>query len=597
MSHPQLGELAPVGGLVDAQRAAHLLGVDVRTFHVWATRSKTATSGIPAAMPKPVATMNGQIYRVKDIEAFGRRIALTTRGPRTLERVRGAYFTPDHATHIMSSWALRTPHDTVLEPSVGDGRFVRTVQAVAAQRGWGRLEIHAVELDEATAQQVREADLGLTSLHVGDFLAADHLPKVDVVIGNPPYVRVRELAPSLARNAMRAVQQAIHQPMDPAGSAWMPFVAKATTLLVPGGRLAFVLPLDFTYVRYARALWSFLGDSFGRLQVLRFKERVFPDILQNVLILLADRRGERTRTVELIARERITDLDEADLAGGAGIPIDDIVTGDRAFLKALLPAATVDALDALAPHTERAGERLKFNIGYVSGSKKFFHPTPQQIRAFRLPARSLRPTVASSRQLSRQGLCTSMIPVTEHLWLPGEKLTKGEREYIAQGEQDGIDMAYKCRIRPSWYRVPGVKTPDVVLTTFSDPPRLHVNDAGWVASNSVLGGTMRPGQDSLTFAHSWYTPLTQLSAELEIHSLGGGVMVAVPREADAVQVLTNEATRPVDPSCLTKAMASADRTAAYTVGAGAIAELIGPEGLGAVQLGADTLTGWRRAQG
>lgn len=597
MSNSQLGELDPVNGLLDARRAANLLGVDVKTFKVWATRSKTATSGIPAAMPKPVASMHGQIYRSEDIEAFGRHLALTSRAPRTLERERGAYFTPDRATEFMSAWALRAPNDTVLEPSLGDGRFVEAIQAVADNRGWGRVAVHAAELDEATAQGVRERGLELASLHIGDFLAPNDLPKVDVVIGNPPYVRIRELDTTLGRNALQATQQAIHLPMDPAGSAWMPFVAKGTTLLTPGGRLAFVLPLDFTYVRYARPLWSFLGRSFGRLQVLRFKERVFPDILQNVLILLADQRGEQTDTVELITHDRITDLPGGHIEGGTRISIDDVITGDRAFLKALLPQEAADALEAIGPSSERAFDRIKFNIGYVSGSKKFFHPTAELIRTYKLPATSLYPTIGASRQLSRQGLRTSVIPVTEYLWLPGEKLTKGERDYITYGEAEGFDMAYKCRIRTSWYRVPGVKKPDVVLTTFSDPPRLHVNDAGWKASNSVLGGTLRAGQDALNFAYSWYTPLTQLSAELEIHSLGGGVMVAVPREADAIQVLTNSSTRKVDPQVLTEALKSTDRMAAYAVGGQAIVDLIGKDGLDAVQRGAETLASWRRAQG
>ena len=45
---------------------------------------------------------------------------------------------------------------------------------------------------------------------------------------------------------------------------------------------------------------------------------------------------------------------------------------------------------------------------------------------------------------------------------------------------------------------------------------------------------------------SWYSPLTLLSAELEVHSLGGGVMVAVPREADAIRILYPDSTLQLD---------------------------------------------------
>ena len=44
-------------------------------------------------------------------------------------------------------------------------------------------------------------------------------------------------------------------------------------------------------------------------------------------------------------------------------------------------------------------------------------------------------------------------------------------------------------------------------------------------------------------AASWYNTLTLLSVELKVHSLGGGVLVFIPGETDAVEV--------IDPTTLT----------------------------------------------
>lgn len=591
-------DLAPVNGLVDNRRAAAMLGVSVGTFKVWATRSKTATSGIAAAMPAPVATMNGHVYRADEIEEFGRHIALSARTVRTAQRSLGAYFTPDDAAAMMVRWAVRGEEDVILEPSVGDGQFALAAQQYAASRGWGALDLHACELDPATAAQaVASGAVSQSRLHVGDFLAASDLPMVDVVVGNPPYVRVRELEGPLRRNALEAAASTMGGlAMDSAGSVWMPFVSKATAQLKRGGRLAFVLPLDFTYVRYARPLWDLLGRSFGRIRVLRFRERVFPDILQNVLILLAEERGGTTAQVEQVAHDRLADMPDGEIGAGVPIALEDVVGGERAFQVALLPQATRDALTQISVHTVAASERVKFNIGYVAGDKTFFHPDQGTIKDFRLRKASLAPTVESSRQLSRAGIGTSSLSPSAWLWLPDDKLTKGEREYVAQGEREGVDMRYKCRIRKPWYRVPGVKTPDLLLTTFSDRPRLHLNDAGWVASNSVLCGYARPGEDARGFVDSWYTPLTLLSTELQIHSLGGGVMIAVPREADSVQVLDRAATQQADPDALDAALRSGAADAAYDVGAASVEALVGAEGLAAIREGADVLMRWRKAQ-
>jgi len=587
----------PIHGLVDARRAAAMLGVSINVFKVWASRSHDATVGVAAAMPKPIARLNGQVYLATEIEEFGRLLAMSQRSPRSRQRSLGSYFTPDSAAQLMVSWAIRDPADILLEPSLGDGRFARAAQGVAVGRGWKPLQLHGCEIDpEAAALAVSSGAVTADLLHVGDFLAAGDIPPVDLVVGNPPYVRMRELSTALRTNAEQAIRDVLQQEMDPAGSVWMPFVAKSVKHLKVNGRLALVLPLDFTYVRYARPLWDLLGCSFGRIRVVRCRERVFPDILQNVLILMAEGKGQSTSQVELVARDRLADVQQGLDEEGVPIPIDTISRGERGFQHALLPRGTRDVLSLLEQHSGRADERVKFNIGYVSGNKTFFHPSDEVVRRYRLPQRSLRPTAATSRDLARKALCTDQMEESAHLWLPDGKLTKGEQEYVAQGELEGVDMAFKCRIRKPWYVVPGVKTPDFLLTTFSDLPRLHVNNADWTASNSVLGGFLRSNNDADSFVDSWYTPLTLLSAEMEVHSLGGGVMVAVPREADSVLVLNKDATKRANRRHLDSALRKGNMEDAYAVGAPAIVKLVGAGGLEAVQRGIETLAAWRKAQ-
>lgn len=157
-------------------------------------------------------------------------------------------------------------------------------------------------------------------------------------------------------------------------------------------------------------------------------------------------------------------------------------------------------------------------------------------------------------------------------------------------------MAYKCRIRKPWYKVPGVRVPDIFLTTFSDRPRLHVNDAGWVATNSVLGGFTRPNVDIAAFVSSWYTPFTLLSIELEVHSLGGGVMIAVPGEADAVRLLDEDKTLAIDQGILDEALRSGDMERAYDLGSESVRRLVGQDGLSAIWKGVETLEMWRKSQ-
>ena len=65
----RIGSEVAVNGLVDSQRAAELLGISVNTFKVWASRSRSAKTGIAADMPKSVATMHGRVYLLENSDA------------------------------------------------------------------------------------------------------------------------------------------------------------------------------------------------------------------------------------------------------------------------------------------------------------------------------------------------------------------------------------------------------------------------------------------------------------------------------------------------------------------------------------------------
>ena len=87
-----------------------------------------------------------------------------------------------------------------------------------------------------------------------------------------------------------------------------------------------------------------------------------------------------------------------------------------------------------------------------------------------------------------------------------------------------------------WYKVPDVRVPDVLLSVFKESPSLVLNDAGLVASNSLLCGFLRPACTAEQFILAWYTSLTRLSCELQVHSLGGGVLVLIPGEVASIRI-------------------------------------------------------------
>jgi hypothetical protein len=153
------------------------------------------------------------------------------------------------------------------------------------------------------------------------------------------------------------------------------------------------------------------------------------------------------------------------------------------------------------------------------------------------------------------------------LWLPDAKrLTKGEAQYVGRGESLEISKRYKCSVRSPWYVVPGIETPDVVISVFSERPLMLANDDGFFASNSLICGYLKEEAQLPRLLLAWYTSITQLSFELEVHSLGGGVLVAVPRELAKVRIPTvAQPTKRILKS-LDKALSQNDVDAAIGIG-------------------------------
>lgn len=512
----------------------------------------------------------------------------------------GAYYTPTSAADHMADWLVRTGGERVLEPSFGEGIFLKAVADAAARHKMDAVTVCGFEINEEAVQHARQVPFGALAddLRNEDFLSAAPFG-VDAVIGNPPYVRLRNLPPDQKERALETAARVLGEDMRTSGSVWMPFVLHAMRFLNMTGRMAVVLPHELTYVKYARPLWRALGQHFGSLRVARTHERLFPDLLQDVVILFADHFGAQTDHVTYRPYGDMDDLLEGRPVAEEALSIEAIAQGERVFTRALLSDELRQLLSGkVAAATRPAREVVTFNIGYVTGNKSFFHPDEDVADDFDLPERSLRPAVASTRMLRETGVRSSALQAPGTLFLPDpDALTAGERRYIEQGEADGVNEAYKCRVRDPWFVVPNVRVPDVLVSVFSESPVLLVNDAGHVATNSLLCGYIQEGQTTASaLAASWYTTLMRLQFELEVHALGGGVMVMVPGEAGRLR-LPCDVTAPDDHLAqIDRLMQDGDLDAAYAQGD----DLILRDQLGfdraelsLIKEGIDTLAHWR----
>lgn len=188
----------------------------------------------------------------------------------------------------------------VLDPTCGAGAFLLAAWQIlieiehvidlyappeAGAARVGAHQLHGVDVDGVAAHACRVV-LGLVAgpgahISAGDATAAGALPRVDVVIGNPPFVRKRvddlpaDLASRRAGNLAAAVCE------------------RALRAIRPGGHMALVMPISVASAGTYRGLREVLDDACAHVWACHFDaipQALFPDAVQRITLLHARRQ-------------------------------------------------------------------------------------------------------------------------------------------------------------------------------------------------------------------------------------------------------------------------------------------------------------------
>lgn len=473
----------------------------------------------------------------------------TAKGEDTAElrKARGAFFTPEPISRFIARWAIRAAEDRVLEPSAGDAEFMLAAAARLSDLSVGGClpVVEGVEIHEASAAIGRDrvvAAGAVPSIMISDFFDVPASPEYDAVIGNPPYIRYQDFS-GTSRNKARRAALAAGVGLTGLASSWAAFTVHSALFLREGGRLGLVLPAELLSVNYAAPVRQFLFESFRDVDLVLFEKQVFPGAEADVVLLLADGYGKGP--TDHASFRQTTDADtlaSMDQVATTWTPTSADAKWTGSLVSQAAAAMLVD-LQAQGVFTELQtwGETT---LGTVTGNNKFFAMSPARARTLGLHTgetlplsppgsahlRGLALTKSALRRLGEQGKST-------RLFRPDERRRSDAAEsYIQAGEQTGVHLAYKCRVRRVWYQPPVIAPADLLLTYMNaDTVRITTNEAGAHHLNSVhgvyLGEQHRElGRELLPLAS--LNSVTLLHAELVGRAYGGGILKIEPREAD-----------------------------------------------------------------
>jgi adenine-specific DNA methylase len=461
----------------------------------------------------------------------------------TQQKLRGGFYTPAPIADFILNWSINgSEHYDILEPSSGDGIFLERIKA----NNYKYKSITALELDKEEARKTDSIPLPNKSVFNVDFheFCNSSTKTFDLIIGNPPYIRYQYFNRHQQAEAANVFKRA-NLKYSKLTNAWVSFVIGSSLLLKGTGKIGFVVPAEILQVSYAKPLRAFLAGFYNKINIISFKKLVFPNIQQEVILLLCERNRSGSHTIEHLELDNIQGLKQIDLSL-LKAPRKQLDFKSNKWTFYFLDQREIDFLEEVRNHgrVSSLGDYAEAEVGITTGANAYFTVPKSTVETFDLydyarplvgrsvQVNSLNFTPDDWRDNANEGARAYLLifPTITQL----EK-NKKALEYLRLGEQKNIHNGYKCSIRDEWQIVPSVWVPEALFIRRNNLyPRLIVNEAGAYTTDTMHRLKLKDGVDKYALAASFFNSLSFAFSEISGRSYGGGVLELMPGEVEKV---------------------------------------------------------------
>jgi adenine-specific DNA-methyltransferase len=182
----------------------------------------------------------------------------------------GQYFTPKVIADFMIDLAHISADSKILEPSCGEGIFLKLLQ----DKGFNNLT--AYEIDEDLARD-------FFNVRYESFVSANINEKYDLIIGNPPYIRWKNLEENLKQEL--SLNPIWNKYFNSLCDYLYIFILKSIELLNENGQLIFICPEYWMNTTHSIALRNYMVLNGYFEEIYHFNETpIFEKVTVSIVI-------------------------------------------------------------------------------------------------------------------------------------------------------------------------------------------------------------------------------------------------------------------------------------------------------------------------